>query len=103
MLRAACLARPLADVTIGAAFCFWRVIFSENRYPLFGITRYQPPPPPPPPPPPEPPPPPLKPDELDEAGTALAKALLTLDTLEATELLKSEPDQFMPLLPQAGW
>ena len=42
------------------------------------------------------------PDEPDETGTALAKALLTLDTEDDTALLKSPPDQPPPLL-QAGW
>ena len=68
-----------------------------------GLTRagYQPPPPPPPPPEP-PPPPPLKPDEPEETGTALAKALLTLATEDDTALPKSRPDQPPPLL-QPGW
>jgi len=63
---------------------------------------YQPPPPPPPPPPPEPPPPLEKPDEPEETGTALAKALPKLDIEDATDRPKSPLDQLPPLL-QVGW
>ena len=68
------------------------------------VSFYQPPPPPPPPPPPELPPPPLdeNPDEPDDTGTALAKALETLPTVAATAVPKFVPDQ--PLRPvQRGW
>ena len=95
---ALCLARRPANVTFS-----WRVILSENRYPLFGITRYQPPPPPPPPPPPEPPPPPPeKPEEPDDTGIELTSAEVAPATVAPTALEKSPPDQLDPPY-QAGW
>jgi hypothetical protein len=79
MRRGVCLASAAAHVTRNA---------------------YQPPPPPPPPPPPDPPPPDEKPDEPDDAGMALDRALLVLATVAATALPKLAPDQ-APLC-QAG-